>query len=86
MLGRSAQVARSLGLPVTAVVAALALTTPAPAHAARADGTEGARRATSITLTGNGYGHGHGLSQWGAKLRADAGQSYRQILDFYYPR
>lgn len=32
------------------------------------------------------YGHGIGLSQQGAAARAAAGQSYRQILDFYFPR
>jgi SpoIID/LytB domain protein len=38
----------------------------------------------SITVSGLGNGHGVGLSQWGAKNRADAGQSYNQILAFYY--
>lgn len=38
----------------------------------------------SITISGLGDGHGVGLSQWGAKNRADAGQSYREILGFYY--
>lgn len=36
------------------------------------------------TFTGNGYGHGIGLSQWGAYYRANAGQSYITILNFYY--
>ena len=31
------------------------------------------------------YGHGVGLSQRGAQQRANAGQSYKQILGFYYP-
>jgi predicted nuclease with TOPRIM domain len=31
------------------------------------------------------YTHRNGMSQWGAKARADAGQSYTQILNFYYP-
>ncbi|WP_323791582.1 SpoIID/LytB domain-containing protein [Nocardioides sp.] len=44
-----------------------------------------ASAATSVSVTGNGYGHGRGLSQYGAKARAEAGQSYREILDFYYP-
>ncbi|WP_337063494.1 SpoIID/LytB domain-containing protein [Kineococcus sp. G2] len=39
----------------------------------------------SFTFSGHGYGHGIGMSQWGAQSRAVAGQSYRQILDFYYP-
>lgn len=38
----------------------------------------------SFTLFGLGDGHGVGLSQWGAKNRADAGHSYREILNFYY--
>jgi SpoIID/LytB domain protein len=40
--------------------------------------------ATSFTFTGGGYGHGVGMSQWGAKGRADAGQSAAQILAAYY--
>lgn len=31
------------------------------------------------------YTHRNGMSQWGARARADAGQSYTQILNFYYP-
>jgi stage II sporulation protein D len=31
------------------------------------------------------YGHGVGMSQRGAQTRAKAGQTYRQILLFYYP-
>lgn len=38
----------------------------------------------SFTIFGLGDGHGVGLSQWGAKKRADAGHSYREILNFYY--
>ena len=33
---------------------------------------------------GGGWGHGVGMSQWGAKGRADAGQSAAQILAAYY--
>ena len=40
--------------------------------------------ATVIKVQGFGDGHGVGLSQWGAKKRADAGQTAEQILDFYY--
>ena len=32
------------------------------------------------------WGHGVGLSQRGAQQRASSGQSYRDILAFYYPR
>lgn len=38
----------------------------------------------TIVVAGLGNGHGVGLSQWGAKNRADAGQSYKTILAFYY--
>ena len=31
------------------------------------------------------YGHGVGLSQRGAQQRANSGQSYQEILSFYYP-
>ncbi|HEY3375706.1 MAG TPA: SpoIID/LytB domain-containing protein [Candidatus Aquicultor sp.] len=36
------------------------------------------------TLKGFGYGHGIGLCQWGAKGRADAGQTYSEILTHYF--
>lgn len=36
-------------------------------------------------LTGRGSGHGVGMCQWGAQGRALAGQTYRQILEAYYP-
>ncbi|MFC5727746.1 MULTISPECIES: SpoIID/LytB domain-containing protein [Nocardioides] len=38
-----------------------------------------------VTVTGSGYGHGKGMSQYGAKERAEAGHTHRQILGFYYP-
>lgn len=31
------------------------------------------------------YTHRNGMSQWGARARADSGQSYTQILSAYYP-
>jgi stage II sporulation protein D len=34
---------------------------------------------------GGGYGHGVGMSQWGAKFMADAGFTYKQILQHYMP-
>jgi SpoIID/LytB domain protein len=40
---------------------------------------------TGYTVTGAGRGHGIGLCQWGADGRAKAGQSYREILQAYYP-
>ena len=41
--------------------------------------------ATAVVISGHGFGHGIGLSQWGAEERAAAGQTYDEILSFYYP-
>ncbi|MDX1958423.1 MAG: SpoIID/LytB domain-containing protein [Leptospiraceae bacterium] len=35
---------------------------------------------------GKGFGHGVGMSQWGAFHMATANLSYKQILNFYYPK
>lgn len=40
---------------------------------------------TNYGFRGAGRGHGIGLCQWGADGRAKAGQSYRDILNAYYP-
>lgn len=47
--------------------------------------TAAALAPTVFTVSGGGYGHGVGMSQFGARGRADAGQSAAQILDAYYP-
>jgi stage II sporulation protein D len=39
----------------------------------------------SWRIIGRGSGHGAGMCQWGAQGRALAGQTYRQILEAYYP-
>jgi SpoIID/LytB domain protein len=39
---------------------------------------------SSVTFYGRGYGHGVGLSQYGARGRAAAGQSYTEILAHYF--
>jgi SpoIID/LytB domain protein len=44
-----------------------------------------AREPASISVTTWGSGHGRGLSQYGARNRANAGQTYRQIVQHYYP-
>ena len=36
------------------------------------------------SFDGKGYGHGIGMSQNGAMNRAENGQNYKQILEFYY--
>lgn len=39
---------------------------------------------SQIIATSNGYGHGIGMSQNGVYARVAAGQTYKEILDFYY--
>lgn len=41
-------------------------------------------RPTAWIFTGGGWGHGVGMCQTGAIGRAEAGQSYRQILEHYF--
>ena len=36
------------------------------------------------TFSGKGYGHGVGLSQWGAKVLAEEGNDYADILNHYF--
>jgi stage II sporulation protein D len=38
-----------------------------------------------LSLKGSGYGHGIGMCQMGALARAEAGQSFAEILQAYYP-
>lgn len=38
----------------------------------------------TYTITGSGNGHNVGMSQWGAYAMAQAGKTYREILNFYY--
>ncbi len=40
---------------------------------------------TRFLFRGTGMGHGVGLCQWGARGRAEAGASYRDILAAYFP-
>jgi stage II sporulation protein D len=44
-----------------------------------------ARGDGGVELAGRGYGHGAGLCQWGAKVLAERGRTYREILEHYYP-
>ncbi|TAN61108.1 SpoIID/LytB domain-containing protein, partial [bacterium] len=43
------------------------------------------RDGNSFVFKGRGSGHGVGLSQWGAKVMAEKGDSYKEILRHYYP-
>jgi stage II sporulation protein D len=38
-----------------------------------------------LHFVGRGRGHGAGLCQWGARLLAVQGRTYREILAHYYP-
>ena len=40
--------------------------------------------ADEIMFAGMGYGHGVGLSQYGAKGMAEAGYSYKEIVEYYF--
>ena len=40
--------------------------------------------AANIVITGRGWGHGVGMSQYGARGMAEAGFSYREILQHYF--
>ncbi len=37
-----------------------------------------------VVINGEGWGHGVGMSQWGAKILADSGSTYDEILSHYY--
>ena len=39
---------------------------------------------SNITFKGKGFGHGIGMSQWGAKVMAERGHTYEDILLHYY--
>ncbi|MDP1921999.1 MAG: hypothetical protein Q8L14_37505, partial [Myxococcales bacterium] len=41
-------------------------------------------RPTGWTFAGGGWGHGVGMCQTGAIGRAEAGQTYQQILEHYF--
>lgn len=42
-------------------------------------------RNKGVEFRGSGSGHGVGLCQWGARLQAEKGRGYEQILRFYFP-
>ncbi len=46
---------------------------------------DGEEKLKAVTFYGGGSGHGLGMSQWGAKGMAEAGHSYLDILEKYYP-
>lgn len=69
-----------------AAVPLLALLLTATAGAAGAAERPHERKGpATVTFTGTGWGHGVGMSQYGARNRANDGQTYRQIVQAYYP-
>ena len=70
-----------LGRLAAATVTALVVT----AAPALADDPVAVPDGATITIDGRGHGHGRGLSQLGAKVAAEQGVGYREILGFYYP-
>lgn len=73
---------RSVAL-ATAIIAASVAFVAAPAAAA--DEVYSFPSSGSLQVLGKGFGHGHGMSQYGAKGRGEAGQSWTTITNFYYP-
>ena len=66
-------------------IAAVVLSCALISASAQASPIESTAAARDTTISGRGFGHGRGMSQYGAQGAAIAGQSVRQILDFYYP-
>ncbi|OPJ56761.1 SpoIID/LytB domain-containing protein [Alkalithermobacter paradoxus] len=52
--------------------------------ASRSDTIQPDTIVTGYRFSGSGWGHGIGMSQWGAKVMADEGFNYEQILRHYY--
>jgi hypothetical protein len=67
------------------LTAAAVVVPAAPAHAQGAASAPVRREPASVTISTWGNGHGKGLSQYGARNRANAGQSATEILEHYYP-
>lgn len=47
---------------------------------------EAVRRKGQVEFRGQGSGHGVGLCQWGARLQAENGRSYENILKYFFPQ
>ncbi|MBI5624842.1 MAG: SpoIID/LytB domain-containing protein [Elusimicrobia bacterium] len=43
------------------------------------------RRSRGVEFVGSGMGHGVGLCQWGARIQAEKGRGYEEILSYYFP-
>jgi stage II sporulation protein D len=43
------------------------------------------REGETFVFEGHGFGHGVGYSQWGGAIMGEQGETFAQILSFYYP-
>jgi len=68
---------------VVPIVALLMAATTAPAVASEKQSER--RGPATVTFATTGDGHGRGLSQYGARNRANGGQSWKTIVRHYYP-
>jgi SpoIID/LytB domain protein len=75
---RRSHVLRAAGLLAAAAIVSLVFAAGHPLMSS-------AEASTSFVFAGRGNGHGAGMSQWGAWQGAREGNSYAQILAFYYP-
>lgn len=71
-------------LAALGLLSPLALAVPAVAKEKTDQGGQ-RRQSVDLTIQGRGFGHGRGLSQYGAKGRAEAGDTWQDIVGFYYP-
>lgn len=78
--GSSRRAVRGLAVAILAAACSVAA-----AGGASAETGSATVPASAVVISGHGFGHGIGLSQWGAEERAAAGQTYNEILSFYYP-
>lgn len=76
---RTRQKATMAMMLVVVVLAGLVLAGGLLPDSARAAGSK------TFVFEGNGWGHGAGMSQWGAWQMARDGQTWAQIVAFYYP-
>ncbi|GAB3199244.1 hypothetical protein GCM10027062_15240 [Nocardioides hungaricus] len=67
---------------LAATTVTLLVATAAPALA---DDAVDVPAGATVIVEGLGHGHGRGMSQYGARNAAEDGESYREILGFYYP-
>ena len=72
---------RRVAVPLFAPALALLLA----ATVGPADAEPRRRGPATVTIETTGWGHGKGLSQYGARNRAAAGQSWQTIVRTYYP-